>query len=100
MPDKVDNCYRDHIADHDTIMAMKAKHKMLATYSFEPTTIERGYNSRSLYISIGGTVDTSDQDVLTASVNIDRDIVIGEKAVTEHIKQKFVGGKGFDLYHL
>jgi len=100
MPDQIKNCYRDHIADRDVIMAMKAKHKVLATYSFKPTNIERGYNNRSLYISIGGDYDVSAQDVKTVSSTGERGIVIGEKAVTEHMKEKFVGGKGFDLYHL
>ena len=81
-------------------MAMKAKHKVLATHSFEPTTIERGYNSRSLYISVGGKYDTSKQDAFTVSVKGEHDVIIGEKAVTEHMKEKFTGGKGFDLYHL
>jgi len=97
---KVENDYRHHIAGRDEIMAMKAKHRVLASYSFEPTTIERGYNSRSLYVSVGGEYDTSDQDVLTSSVNGKNGVVIGEKAVTEFMKEKFTGGKGFDLYHL
>ena len=97
---KVENDYRHHIAGRDEIMAMKAKHKILATYSYEPSTIERGYNSRSLYISVGGNYDTSRQDALTSSVSGERSVIIGEKAVTEHMKEKFTGGKGFDLYHL
>ena len=79
---------------------MKAKHEVLATYSFEPTTIERGYNNRSLYISVGGAYDISGQDPLTRRANGERGIVIGEKAVTDFMKEKFTGGKGFDLYHL
>ncbi|MCL2152004.1 MAG: hypothetical protein FWH57_03435 [Oscillospiraceae bacterium] len=73
---------------------------MLATYKYEPTTIERGYNNRSLYISVGGQYDTSRQDPLTRSVDGERGIVIGEKAVTAFMKEKFTGGRGFDLYHL
>jgi len=96
----VHNNYRHHIGSHEEIMAMQAKHKVLATYSYEPTTIERGYNNRTLYISVGGEFDTSAQDPLTASVTGPNGIVIGEKAVSEDMKKKFVGGKGFDLYHL
>ena len=69
MPDQVENCYHEHIADRDAILAMKAKHKILATYKYEPTVIERGYNNRSLYISVGGDLDVSCQDTLTDSVN-------------------------------
>ena len=45
MPDKVETCYREHIASRDKIMEMKAKHKVLAAYSFESTVIEKGYNN-------------------------------------------------------
>ena len=98
--ERVDNDYRHHIASRDEILAMKDKHKVLATYSFEPTKIERGYNSRSLYISVGGSYDTSKQDALTNSIIGESGIIIGEKNVTEHMKEKFTGGRGFDLYHL
>ncbi|MCL2201667.1 MAG: hypothetical protein FWB75_06840 [Oscillospiraceae bacterium] len=98
--EKVQNDYRHHIAGRDEILAMKAKHKVLASYSYEPTVIDKGYNSRSLYISVGGSFDTSGQDPLTSQVRGDSGVVIGEKAVTELMKEKFVGGKGFDLYHL
>ena len=100
MPDCVKNEYRLHVAGRDEIMAMKARHKVLAAYRFEPTTIERGYNSRSLYISVGGEYDTSKQDPLLRQVEGERGAVIGEKAVTDFMKEKFTGGKGFDLYHL
>jgi aldehyde:ferredoxin oxidoreductase len=81
-------------------MAMKAKHKVLATYKFDPTVIERGYNNRSLYISVGGEYCTAAQDPLIRKTEGERGIVIGEKAVSDFMKQKFTGGKGFDLYHL
>ncbi|MCL2425959.1 MAG: hypothetical protein FWD05_06440 [Oscillospiraceae bacterium] len=97
---KVETEYSDHIPSREEIAAMKAKHRVLATYSYEPSTIERGYNSRSLYISVGGDYDTSEQDPLTSSAKGDNGVVIGEKAVTDLMKDKFTGGKGFDLYHL
>ena len=100
MVECVHNNYRHHIGSHEEIMAMKEKHQVLASYSFEPTTIERGYNNRTLYISVGGQFDTSAQDPLTKSATGPKGIVIGEKAVSEDMKKKFVGGKGFDLYHL
>jgi aldehyde:ferredoxin oxidoreductase len=82
------------------IMAMKSKNNVLATYEYEPTAIERGYNNRSLYISVGGEYDPSGQDPLTHRVEGERSVIIGEKAVTGFMKEKFTGGKGFDLYHL
>ncbi|MCL2496609.1 MAG: hypothetical protein FWF04_04250 [Clostridiales bacterium] len=100
MVECVNNEYRHHIGSREEIMAMKAKHKVLATYKFEPTVIERGYNNRSLYISVGGEFDTSDQDPLIRKTEGKRGVVIGEKAVTTFMKEKFTGGKGFDLYHL
>jgi len=98
--EKVQNDYRHHIAGRDEILAMKQKHKILATYKYDPTTIDRGYNNRSLYISVGGKFDTSKQDPLITRVDGENGVIIGEKAVTEVMKEKFVGGKGFDLYHL
>ncbi len=100
MPDCVKNDYRHHIGSREEIMAMKAKHKILATYKYQPTTIERGYNNRSLYISVGGQFDTSAQDPLIGKAEGPNGVVIGEKAVTEDMKKSFTGGKGFDLYHL
>ena len=100
MVDCVKNNYRHHICSHEEIMAMKAKHKVLATYKYEPTTIERGYNNRSLYISVGGEYDKSEQDTLIAKAEGLSNTVIGEKTVTDFMKKKFTGGKGFDLYHL
>ena len=100
MPDCVLNDYRKHVAGREEIMALKARHRVLAEYSFEPTVIERGYNSRSLYISVGGEYDTGGQDPLIRRVDGEGGIVIGEKTVTDFMKEKFTGGKGFDLYHL
>lgn len=58
--------------------AMKAKHKRLAEYKYETGTIDKGYNNRTLYINIS----TND---------------IKEKPVSQEMKDKFVGGKGFGL---
>jgi len=98
--EKVPNDYRHHVAPREEIMAMKAKHKILASYSYAPTTLEKGYNNRSLYISVGGSFDTSKQDPLVSKAGGGNNTVIGEKAVTGAMKAKFVGGKGFGLYHL
>ena len=79
---------------------MTEKRKILATYSFEPTVINRGYNNRSLYVSVGGDFDVGGQDPPLRRVEGERGVVVGEKAVTDFMKDKFTGGKGFDLYHL
>ena len=54
---------------------------ILKTYRYELGKIERGYSGRSLYINVS-------------------DLSIQEKVVTEFMKEKFVGGKGFDLWYL
>lgn len=53
--------------------------KVLAEYSYELKAIDKGYNRRTLYINLG-------------------DKVIKEKPVTDMMIDKFVGGKGFDMY--
>ena len=57
---------------------MKSRHKILKEYSYELSEIERGYNNRTLYINIGENK-------------------VEEKPVTELMKEKFIGGKGFGL---
>ena len=61
--------------------AMKAKHKVLAEFSYKLGKIERGYNNRTLFVDVGKRE-------------------IKEKPVTQLMKDKFVGGKGFGLYYL
>ena len=60
---------------------IKKARKVLAEYTYEPSEIVKGYNSRSLYINVG----TNE---------------FKEKVVTEGMKENFIGGKGFDLYYL
>ena len=100
MPDFVRNDYQCHLASSEDLAIMKAKHEVLATYSYKATSIERGYNNRSLYISVGGDYDTAGQDWLNRVIEGERGVKIGEKSVTEFMKAKFTGGKGFNLYHL
>ena len=100
MPDNVANDYRRHLDSRADIMAMKEKHKILAVYKYEHTNIKRGYNNRSLYISVGGDFDAGNQDRLIKTSKGDRGVVVGEKTVTDFMKEKFTGGKGFGLYHL
>ena len=54
---------------------------VLKEYNYQPIQLEKGYAGRSLYINVS-------------------DLRIEEKAVTEFMKDKFVGGKGFDLWYL
>ncbi|MCK4644885.1 MAG: aldehyde:ferredoxin oxidoreductase, partial [Candidatus Aminicenantes bacterium] len=57
---------------------MKGNHILLKEYSYELGEIYRGYANRTLYVNIG-------------------DNTIKEKPVTELMKEKFIGGKGFGL---
>lgn len=60
------------------IQDMQAKHKLITEYSYQPGQVERGYNNRTLYVNLS-------------------DNTIKEKPVTEQMKEKFIGGKGFGL---
>ena len=60
------------------IQKMKAAHKVLKTWKYELKEIDKGYNNRTLYVNVG----THE---------------IKEKPVTQFMKDKFIGGKGFDL---
>ncbi|MCK5051296.1 MAG: aldehyde:ferredoxin oxidoreductase [Candidatus Cloacimonetes bacterium] len=60
------------------ISEMKSKHKLLKDYSYELGEIEKGYTNRTLYVNLSNNE-------------------IKEKPVTQLMKDKFVGGKGFGL---
>ncbi len=57
----------------------KIDRKTLAEFSYDLKPVVKGYNRRTLYINVG-------------------DNKIQEKPVTDLMIDKFVGGKGFDLY--
>ena len=57
---------------------MKAKHVLLKEITYKSAPIERGYNNRTLYINLS-------------------DNTIKEKLVSQQMKDKFIGGKGFGL---
>jgi len=63
------------------IKALKDGHKLLAEYKYELGKVDKGYTNRSLYINIS-------------------DNKIESKPVTQFMKDKFVGGKGFGLWGL
>lgn len=60
------------------VQEMKARHKLLKEYKYKMAPIVKGYNNRTLYINLS-------------------DNTISEKPVTEQMKEKFIGGKGFGL---
>ena len=53
-------------------------HKLLKQYPYTWAHIDKGYNNRTLYVNVG-------------------DHRIMEKPVTQEMKDKFIGGKGFGL---
>ncbi|MEN8153052.1 MAG: aldehyde ferredoxin oxidoreductase C-terminal domain-containing protein [Acidobacteriota bacterium] len=60
------------------IEKLKSKHKLLKEFNYEIKPVEKGYTNRTLYVNIS----TND---------------IKEKPVSEEMKEKFTGGKGFGL---
>lgn len=60
---------------------LKEKRKLLTEYRYELGKIEKGYTNRSLYINLSDN-------------NID------SLPVTDMMKEKFIGGKGFGLWYL
>ena len=53
-------------------------HKLIKQYRYRWAPIEKGYNDRTIYINVG-------------------DLEIKEKPVSKEMKERFIGGKGFDL---
>jgi len=60
------------------IEELKKAHKTLTEYKYTWAPIDKGYNNRTLYINVS-------------------DNTIKEKPVSQLMKDKFIGGKGFDL---
>ncbi len=60
------------------IEKLKSKHKILKEYEFEPKQVVKGYADRTLYINLSSNE-------------------IKIKPVSEEMKEKFIGGKGFGL---
>ncbi|MEG6615545.1 aldehyde ferredoxin oxidoreductase C-terminal domain-containing protein [Peptococcaceae bacterium 1198_IL3148] len=55
--------------------------KVLTEFSYVPAKLDRGYVNKTLYINVS-------------------DYKISEKPVTEMVKEKFIGGRGFGLWYL
>jgi aldehyde:ferredoxin oxidoreductase len=64
-----------------TIEEMRQAHKVLATYSFTPGGVEKGYSNRRLIVD------------LTANT-------IEEQPIDLMVKEKFTGGRGYGMYYL
>jgi len=60
---------------------VRAAHKVLAEYTYKPPEVVKGYANQTLYI------------------NLD-DNTIQAKPVTDQMKEIFIGGRGFGLWHL
>ncbi|MBE0661668.1 MAG: aldehyde:ferredoxin oxidoreductase [Bacteroidales bacterium] len=60
------------------IEEIKNSHKLLKQFKYEWKPIEQGYNNRTLYVNVGS-------------------LEMKEKPVSEEMKEKFTGGKGFGL---
>jgi aldehyde:ferredoxin oxidoreductase len=63
---------------HWDLKKIKSAHKVLATYSYKKGEVNKGYANRTLYVNLHTGV-------------------IQEKPVTDEMKKKFTGGRGFGL---
>jgi aldehyde:ferredoxin oxidoreductase len=63
---------------HWDLKKIKSAHKVLATYSYKKGEVNKGYANRTLYVNLSTGV-------------------IQEKPVTDEMKKKFTGGRGFGL---
>jgi aldehyde:ferredoxin oxidoreductase len=60
------------------IQAIKQAHRVLAEFTYQPTTLEQGYAGRTLCVNLS-------------------DNTIASKPVTQQMKDIFIGGRGFGL---
>lgn len=60
------------------IKSLSSKHTLIHEYKYKWAPIEKGYNNRTLYVNLSSNE-------------------IKEKPVSNEMKQKFIGGKGFGL---
>jgi aldehyde:ferredoxin oxidoreductase len=60
---------------------LKSAHKLLCEYKYELGKIDKGYTNRTLYVNLSENA-------------------VKEKPVTQMMKDKFIGGKGFGLWYL
>ena len=62
-------------------MAAQGSRRVLAEFTYEVPSVERGYTNQTLYVNLS-------------------DNTIAAKPVTEEMKEKFIGGRGFGLWLL
>ncbi len=67
--------------DAAKIKALRAAHKVLAEFIYEPSAVVKGYSNQTLYINL-------DNNTIQA------------KPVTDQMKDIFIGGRGFGLWYL
>ena len=65
----------------DDVEKQKRAHKILLEVPFTPSLPQRGYTNRTLVVDLGA-------------------MKVTEKAVTEEMKDVFIGGRGFGLWYL
>jgi aldehyde:ferredoxin oxidoreductase len=65
----------------ERLEAIQAGHQVLAEFDYEPPQVDQGYAGQTLYVNVA-------------------DHTIEARPVTEEMKQKFIGGRGFDLWLL
>jgi len=71
--------YRTGNTQHQwDLKKIRSAHKVLTTYSYKKGEVNKGYANRTLYVNLSTGV-------------------IQEKPVTEEMKKKFTGGRGFGL---
>ena len=66
---------------HAELETMRASLRLLKEVPFTPSLPEKGYNGRTLHVDVGT-------------------LAVTEKPVTQQMKDLFVGGRGFGLWHL
>ena len=64
-----------------TVEEMRQAHKVLATWSFTPGGVDRGYTDRRLIVDL--TTNTFE-----------------ERPIEAMVKEKFTGGRGYGIYYL
>lgn len=63
------------------VSELKDSHNILKTYEYEVPKIDKGYTNKTLYIDLSNNI-------------------VAAKDVSEEMKGKFIGGKGFGLWYL
>jgi len=66
---------------HQGLEAIQGAHKVLKEVLFTPSLPEKGYNGRSLHVDLSS-------------------LEVQERPVTQQMKDLFIGGRGFGLWHL